>query len=53
MQQLLRNAVDLSMIASGQVSLPILSDIVRSAATSADEVNSEEWREKAYAGNFF
>jgi hypothetical protein len=47
MQQLLRNAVDLSMIASGQVSLPILSDLVRSAATSADEVNSEEWRQKS------
>jgi hypothetical protein len=43
-QQLTRNAIDLMVIATGRVSIPELYRIVISAATSADQVRSEEWR---------
>ncbi|GAB2517042.1 type IV secretory system conjugative DNA transfer family protein [Spirosoma aerophilum] len=43
MQQLMRNAIDLSLIARGTVSVPLMHEIVRSAPQSADERNSAEW----------
>ncbi|WP_051041185.1 type IV secretory system conjugative DNA transfer family protein [Fibrisoma limi] len=44
MQQLMRNAIDLSMIARGTVSVPLMHDIVRTAPQSREECESEEWR---------
>lgn len=47
MEQLLRNAIDLSMIARGEVSVPLLYDIISSAPRSQDERDSPEWRSKS------
>ncbi len=47
MQQLIRNAVDLSMLARGRVSVPLLADIVGSAPRDVTERDSEEWRERS------
>ncbi|WP_077924442.1 type IV secretory system conjugative DNA transfer family protein [Spirosoma sp. 209] len=47
MQQLMRNAIDLCMIARGTVSVPLMHEIVRSAPQSADERNNPEWWEKS------
>lgn len=44
MQQLIRNAVDLAMIAKGEVSVPLMYDIVRTAPQSSEEAHSEEWK---------
>lgn len=44
MQQLMRNAIDLCMIARGTVSVPLLSDVVRTAAQSPAERDSAEWQ---------
>lgn len=44
MQQLLRNAIDLCMIARGTVSVSLIHEVIMSAATSADETKTEEWR---------
>lgn len=44
MQQLIRNAIDLSMIARGEVSIPLLNDIINSAPRDVEERDSEEWR---------
>lgn len=47
MQQLMRNAIDLCMIAKGKVSVPLLRDIVLSAPLSILELDSDEWKEKS------
>lgn len=47
MQQLMRNAIDLCMIARGQVSVPLLYEIISSAPRDKEERDSDEWREKS------
>ncbi len=47
MQQLLRNAIDLCMIARGTVSVPLIHDIVLSAATSTAEIDTDAWKNKS------
>ena len=47
MQQLMRNAVDLCLIATGKISVPLLYDIVRTAPQSVEERDSDAWREKS------
>ena len=44
LKQLLRNAIDLAVIAVGDVSLPSLHRIIISAPRSPEEALSEEWR---------
>lgn len=47
MQQLMRNAIDLCLIAREQVSVPLMYDIVRTAPQNEEERDSEKWREKS------
>jgi hypothetical protein len=47
MQQLLRNAIDLAMIARGTASIPLIHEIIMSAATSAQQTKEEEWRNES------
>lgn len=47
-KQLLRNAVDLSMLAKGRVTVPELYQLVISAPTSPQQVRSEEWRASSF-----
>lgn len=44
MQQLIRNAVDLSIMATGSVSVPLMYDIVRSAPQSLEQKADPEWK---------
>jgi hypothetical protein len=46
-KQLLRNAVDLLLIARGAVTLPDLFDIIRAAPQDAEETKSETWRNES------
>lgn len=46
MSQLLRNAIDLCMIARGTVSVPLIHDVILSAPT-ADRIDTDEWRDKS------
>lgn len=43
-KQLLRNSIDLAVIAAGDVSLPSLYRIITSAPRSPDEAANEQWR---------
>jgi len=47
MKQLLRNAIDLSVLVANDVSLPILHQIITSAPTSLQEAVDEEWRRQS------
>lgn len=47
MQQLMRNAIDLSMLARGEVSVQLLYQIIVSAAGSVEERSSKEWKDKS------
>lgn len=47
MQQLLRNAIDLCIIARGTVSIPLIHQIIMSAPLSLDETKNDEWRKKS------
>lgn len=47
MQQLMRNAIDLCMIARGQVSVPLLYEVINSAPRNTEERNSDDWRGKS------
>ena len=47
MQQLMRNAIDLSMLARGEVSVPLLYKIISTAPLSKVERDSEEWQKKS------
>ena len=48
MEQLLRNAIDLSLLARGEVSVPVLYDIIMSAPRTTEQRDSEEWRESSF-----
>jgi len=51
MQQLMRNCIDLCMIARGEVSVPLMHDVVRTAPQSPEQINEQNeegrytWRE--------
>lgn len=47
MQQLLRNTIDLCIIARGTVSVPLIHDVILSAPTSVAQIDTEEWKEKS------
>ena len=47
MQQLMRNAIDLCMIARGEVSIPLLYDVISSAPMGTDERDNPEWRKRS------
>lgn len=47
MEQLLRNAIDLCVLTTGQVSIPDLYDIISSAPKTPEEVESPEWAENS------
>lgn len=47
MQQLMRNAIDLCMLARGEVSVPLLTEVINSAPRNVTERDSEEWRAKS------
>jgi hypothetical protein len=47
MQQLIRNAIDLCMIARGEVSVPLLYDVVASSPRTPEERNSADWQKKS------
>jgi len=47
MQQLLRNAIDLSMIVRGTTSISLIQQIIFSAPLRAEERDSQEWRDNS------
>jgi hypothetical protein len=47
MQQLLRNTIDLCMIARGTVSVPLIHDVILSAPKSIDEIDLDQWKAKS------
>ena len=47
MQQLLRNSIDLCMIARGTVSVPLIRDAILSAPKSIDQIDLDEWQNKS------
>ena len=47
MQQLLRNAIDLCMIARGTVSVPLIHDIILAAPISTAQIDTAEWKNKS------
>ncbi len=47
MQQLLRNAIDLSMIVRGTTSISLIQQIIFSAPLKAEERDSQEWRDNS------
>lgn len=47
MQQLLRNTIDLCMIARGTVSVPLIHDIILSAPTSVAQIDTDDWKNKS------
>lgn len=47
MQQLLRNSIDLCLIARGTVSIPLIREIILSAPTQGEQIDHAEWREKS------
>ena len=47
MQQLLRNTIDLCMIARGTVSVPLIRDVILSAPKTAEEIDTDGWKEKS------
>ena len=48
LQQLLRNAIDLLVIATGKVSVPDLYRLVVSAPTALDQPGSDDWRKRSF-----
>jgi hypothetical protein len=48
LRQLLRNIVDLIVMARGRVTVPDLYNLVMSAPTSLEQVRSAEWRERSF-----
>jgi len=48
LRQLLRNAVDLLVFATGRVSIPELYRMVVSTATSLEQVKSEQWKTNSF-----
>ena len=47
MQQLLRNAVDLLYTAKGEISVPLLLQIIQDAPRSIEETFTKEWQERS------
>ena len=47
MQQLLRNTIDLCMIARGKVSVPLIQEVVMSAPTKSSVIDTDEWKNKS------
>jgi len=47
MQQLIRNAIDLCMIARGEVSVPLLYEVITSAPLTQSDTKNAEWKEKS------
>lgn len=47
MQQLLRNSIDLCMMARGTVSIPLIRDIIFSAPLNIEDIDLIPWREKS------
>ncbi|WP_295795212.1 TraM recognition domain-containing protein [Mucilaginibacter sp.] len=47
MQQLLRNTIDLCMIARGTVSVPLIHEVILSAPNSIAQVDNNEWKKKS------
>ena len=47
-EQMLRNAIDLVVIATGKVDLPSIYRAITTAAQSDEEVHSADWRGKSY-----
>lgn len=47
MQQLLRNTIDLCLIARGTVSVPLIHDVILSAPTSIEQIDTDEWKTKS------
>src|SRR5438045_1135815 len=48
LRQLLRNAIDLLVFATGRVSIPDLYRVVVSAAKSMVEVKSDDWKSRSF-----
>jgi hypothetical protein len=48
LQQLLRNAIDLLVMATGQVSIPELYKVVVSAPTAYDQTGNDAWQRKSF-----
>lgn len=47
MEQLMRNAIDLCMLSRGEVSVPLLVDVISSAPRNMAQRRNEEWRERS------
>jgi hypothetical protein len=47
MQQLLRNTIDLCMIARQTVSVPMIHDVILSAPISLAQIDTDEWKAKS------
>ena len=47
MQQLMRNAIDLCMIVRGEVSVPLLYEVIASAPRSPEERDSPTWQKES------
>jgi len=47
MQQLLRNTIDLCMIARNTVSVSMIHDVIHSAPKTVVEIDTDEWKEKS------
>lgn len=47
MQQLMRNAIDLCMLSKGEVSVPLLAEVIGSAPRNPQERDDENWRAKS------
>lgn len=47
MEQLIRNAIDLSLLARNEVSVPLLYDIIVSSPSSIKERDSPEWKRQS------
>ena len=48
LKQLLRRAIDLVTMAKGTLSLPLLLDVIMSAAQTLEEANSEDWKKNSF-----
>ena len=51
MQQLLRNTIDLCLIVKGEVSVPLIREVILSAPRSFEELDSDDWRDKSICWN--
>ncbi len=47
MAQLIRNAIELCLLATGKVSLPLINEIIMSAPSNPEQRDSMEWQKKS------